>query len=142
MGRVKKKDSESVNVTKERLAGTPFSSKAEMDQASEEIRKEIWTQLEKVRIKNELLQKPEFKSFLRTFEKGLGCKFSDESDLFRIYLNSLGGIDLNINEEMKSESSQMELLSTAIRSASDTFLSNYLKSLDIVTGKQIGRAHV
>ena len=131
MGR-KKQNLESGNVTKDRLAGTPFSSKSEMDAASDELRKAIWTQLERVRIKKELLRKPELKSFLEPFQTGLGCKYSEKTDLFRIHLNEHGGVDVNIHEEMKTEENRAALLTAFIRSTSDSFLSNYLKSLDIL----------
>lgn len=132
MGRKKKFEATS-NPTKDRLAGTPFSSMGEMAAATEEIRKETWYQLERSRIKRELLLKPEFKFFLEPFKRGMVCKYGETTNnLVRVYLNDDGGIEVDINEEMKSAENSGALLSALIRSTSDSLFSNYLKSMDII----------
>lgn len=133
MPRRKKPDSSQGNVTKERLAGTPFSSMAELNAASNELRTETWRQLEKARIKRELLAKEEYKFFLDPFRKGMVCRYGEKNDsLVRVYLSADGGIQVDINEEMKSAENSEALLSALIKSTSDSLFSNYLKSMDII----------
>ena len=99
----KKKTTGTGNITKERLAGTPFSSMSELNTASDEIRKDTWSQLERAKIKRELIEKPEYSFFLEPFKKGMVCKYGEKNDnLVRVHLNKEGGIEVDINEEMKS----------------------------------------
>ncbi len=133
MPRRKKQGAPSANVTKERLAGTPFSSMADLNTASKELRTETWRQLEKARIKRELLAKEEYKFFLDPFRRGMVCRYGEKNDsLVRVYLSSDGGIQVDINEEMKSAENSEALLSALIKSTSDSLFSNYLKSMDII----------
>jgi hypothetical protein len=133
MARRKAKDTAPGNVTKERLAGTPFSSMAELNAASKELRSETWRQVEKAKIKRELLSKDEYKFFLEPFRKGMVCRYGEKNDsLVRVYLTSDGGIQVDINEEMKSTENSEALLSALIKSTSDSLFSNYLKSMDII----------
>jgi hypothetical protein len=132
----KLKKSKASNITKERLAGTPFNSAAEMNAASEELRREAWSQLEKARIKRELLSKEEYEFFLEPFHKGMTCKYVDKDEnLVKLYLAD-NGVKVDINEEMKSSESSGALLTALIRSTSDSLLSNYLKSMDIISDKE------
>lgn len=129
----KKKSVSSGNITKERLAGTPFTSMSEMSAASDELRRDTWNQLERAKIKKELLAKPEYKFFLEPFRRGMVCKYGEKNDnLVRVHLNDEGGIEVDINEEMKSSENSGALLSALIRSTSDSLFSNYLKSMDII----------
>lgn len=133
MPRRKKQGLSSPNVTKERLAGTPFTSMAELNEASKELRTETWRQLEKARIKRELLGKEEYKFFLDPFRRGMVCRYGEKNDsLVRVYLTPDGGIQVDINEEMKSAENSEALLSALIKSTSDSLFSNYLKSMDII----------
>ncbi len=137
----RKKKLLSSNITKERLSGTPFSSMSEMSAASEAIRRETWEQLEKARIKRELLQKSEYKFFLEPFRKGMICKYGEKNDnLVRVFLSDEGGIEVDINEEMKSEENSGALLSALIKSTSDSLFSNYLKSMDIISLHEVNEA--
>lgn len=128
----KKKKNSQTNITKERLSGTPFNSAAEMNAASDELRREAWSQLEKARIKRELLSKEEYKFFLEPFQKGMSCKYvNKDENLVRVYLAE-DGIEVDINEEMKSAENSGALLDALIRSTSDSLFSNYLRSMDII----------
>lgn len=133
MPRKKKDDASTSNVTKEKLAGTPFSSMAELNAASRELRTETWRQLERARIKRELLGKDEYKFFLDPFRRGMICRYGEQNDnLVRVYLGEDGGIQVDINEEMRSAENSEALLSALIRSTSDSLFSNYLKSMNII----------
>lgn len=128
----RKRKERSTNITKERLAGTPFNSAAEMNAASEELRREAWNQLERARIKRELLAKEEYKFFLEPFQKGMTCKYIETDDnLVRVFLTE-NGVEVDINEEMKTAENSGALLSALIRSTSDSLFSNYLRSMDII----------
>ena len=133
MSRRKKSSLTTGNVTKERLNGTPFSSMADLNAASNEIRTETWRQLEKARIKRELSAKEEYRFFLEPFRKGMVCSYGEKNgSLVRVYLTAEGGIQVDINEEMKTTENSEALLSALIRSTSDSLFSNYLKSMDII----------
>jgi hypothetical protein len=128
----RKKKVSPTNITKERLAGTPFSSAAEMNAASEELRREAWSQLERAKIKRELLAKDEYKFFLEPFQKGMSCKYvKKDENLVKVSLAE-NGIEVDINEEMKTVENSGALLSALIRSTSDSLFSNYLRSMDII----------
>lgn len=132
----KKKRAKLTNTTKEKLAGTPFSSAAEMNAASEELRREAWNQLERARIKRELLAKDEYKFFLEPFQKGMCCKYvSKDENLVKVFLTD-EGIEVDINEEMKSTENSEALLSALIRSTSDSLFANYLRSMDIISDNE------
>jgi len=136
----KKKNAITGNTTKDKLAGTPFSSMAEMTAASDELRKETWSQLEKARIKKELLSKPEFRFFLEPFRKGMVTKYGEKNDnLVRVSLSDDGEISIDINEEMKSEENSAALLAALIKASSDSLFSNYLKSMDIIVQAETGK---
>lgn len=129
----KKKSTSSGNITKERLAFTPFSSMSELSAASDELRRDTWDQLERAKVKKELLSKPEYRFFLEPFRKGMICKYGEKNDnLVRVHLNDDGSIEVDINEEMKSAENSGALLSALIKSTSDSLFSNYLKSMDII----------
>ena len=133
MPRRKKQGTSTSNVTKDRLFATPYSSMADLNNASNELRTEAWKQLEKARIKRELLSKEEYKFFLDPFRKGMVCRYGEKNDsLVRVYLSQDGGIQVDINEEMKSAENSEALLSALIKSTSDSLFSNYLKSMDII----------
>lgn len=132
----KKKKNSQTNITKERLSGTPFNSAAEMNAASDELRREAWGQLEKARIKRELLSKEEYKFFLEPFKKGMSCKYvNKDENLVRVYLAE-DGIEVDINEEMRSAENSGALLDSLIRSTSDSLFSNYLRSMDIISNTE------
>lgn len=121
------------NVTKEKLAGTPFHTASEMNAARDTILEETWRELERAKAKRDLLAKPEYNFFLDPFKKGLLTRYGEKNDnLVRVFLGA-DGIQIDINEEMKSSENSEALLGALIRSMSDSFLSNYLKSLGIIS---------
>jgi len=50
----------------------------------------------------------------------------------RVYLDSEDGIQISISDSMKSKENSGHLLGVLIESMSDSFLSNYLKAMNIV----------
>lgn len=133
MSRGQKKPKETINVTKERLAGTPFDSAEALKSAQTEILTEIWREMERARAKRQLLQKDDYRFFIETFERGLLCKYGENNDnLVRVFLGP-DGVQIAINEEMKSTENSAALLGELIKSMSESFLTSYLKAMGVLT---------
>ena len=123
----------SANPTKEKLKGTPFSTAEELKKAQQEILDETWRKLEKARAKQELTKREEYSFFVETFRKGMVCKYGEKNDnLVRVSLESDQSIKISISEEMKTKENSEHLLGVLIESMSSSFLTNYLKAMDIV----------
>lgn len=124
------------NVTKERLAGTPFQSAEELKKAQNEILEETWRELERARARKQLVQKDEYRFFIETFERGLLCKYGESHDnLVRVFL-SPNGIQIAINEEMKSTENSESLLGVLVKSMSESFLTSYLKAMGLLSNTE------
>lgn len=123
------------NITKDRLKGTPFSTAEKLKKAQVEVLEDTWRRLEKARTKKELTQKEEYRFFTETFRKGIVCKYGEKDDsLVRVSLADDSSIKISISEEMRSKenSENLRLLGVLIESMSSSFLTNYLKVMDIV----------
>lgn len=120
------------NKTREALAGTPFATAEELKKARAEILEETWRELERARAKKQLLEKDEYKFFVETFQKGLLCKYGESNDnLVRVFLGP-DGIQIAINEEMKSTENSENLLGVLVKSMSESFMANYLKAMGVI----------
>lgn len=121
------------NPTKHKLKGTPFSTAEDLKKAQQEILEETWRKLEKARAKQELTKREEYSFFIETFRQGMVCKYGEKDDnLVRVSLQADQSIKISISEEMKSKENSEHLLGVLIESMSSSFLSNYLKAMDIV----------
>lgn len=138
MAKAKKKSTRTIaaqskNITKDKLKGTPFSSAEELKKAQSEILEETWRKLEKAKAKRELTNKEEYSFFVETFRKGMVCKYGEKDDnLVRITLESDNSVMISISEDMKTKENSENLLGVLIEAMSSSFLSNYLKAMDIV----------
>jgi len=132
----KKKPSKDVkpsNITKDKLKGTPFSTAEELKKAQNEILDDTWRKLEKAKAKRELTKREEYSFFVETFRRGMVCRYGEKDDnLVRVTLEKDNSIQISISEEMKSQENSEHLLGVLIESMSSSFLSNYLKAMDIV----------
>jgi hypothetical protein len=132
----KKAGREVGNVTKERLAGTPFQTAEELKGAQAEILEETWREFERARARKQLVQKDEYRFFIETFEKGLLCKYGESNDnLVRVFL-SPNGIQIAINEEMKSAENSESLLGVLVKSMSESFIASYLKAMGLIPNSE------
>jgi hypothetical protein len=123
----------SKNITKDKLKGTPFSSGEELKNAQAEILEETWRKLEKARAKRELTEREEYAFFIETFRKGMVCKYGEkDGNLVRVSLTDDNSVEISISEDMRSKENSEHLLGVLIESMSSSFLSNYLKAMDIV----------
>ncbi|MBB1180636.1 hypothetical protein DSM05_15955, partial [Pseudomonas sp. FW305-3-2-15-E-TSA4] len=72
------------------------------------------------------MEKDEYQFFIETFQKGLLCKYGENNgNLVRVFLGK-DGIQIAINEEMKSTENSEALLGVLIKSMSESFMANYL----------------
>ncbi|MGE4233073.1 MAG: hypothetical protein AB7F43_07070 [Bacteriovoracia bacterium] len=89
------------NPTEERLRATPFESTNEMGQEETAIRKEVWEQLTRARVIDELLTKPEFSFVLDEWKSGLICFYGEgggqKGTVYRIFSEGRG-MKLELNE--------------------------------------------
>ncbi|MCB9229232.1 MAG: hypothetical protein H6618_06435 [Deltaproteobacteria bacterium] len=121
--------SKSDNPTLQRLAGTPFKSAKELNEAEERIYKETWEELTKAKSYNELTQKKEFEFFKKDFEKGMRCRYgSNSEDIVSISIED-GTPVVAINEDMKSKGHSEKFVTALAQALSDSFYSNYLRSM-------------
>ena len=124
---------QSKNITKDKLRGTPFTSAEELKKAQAEILEETWRKLEKAKAKRELTKKEEYSFFVETFRKGMVCKYGEKNDnLVRVSLDADSSIKISISEAMRTKENSEHLLGVLIESMSSSFLTNYLKAMDIV----------
>jgi len=124
---------QSKNITKDKLRGTPFNSAEELKKAQAEILEETWRKLEKAKAKRELTKKEEYSFFVETFRKGMVCKYGEKNDnLVRVSLDADSSIKISISEAMRTKENSEHLLGVLIESMSSSFLTNYLKAMDIV----------
>lgn len=124
---------QSKNITKDKLKGTPFSTAEELKKAQAEILEDTWRRLEKAKTKRELTKKEEYSFFVETFRKGMVCKYGEKDDnLVRVSLDEDSSVRISISEDMRSKENSEHLLGVLIESMSSSFLTNYLKAMDIV----------
>ena len=123
----------SKNTTKDKLKGTPFSSGEELKKAQAEILEETWRKLEKAKAKRDLTQREEYEFFMDTFRNGMVCRYGEKhGNLVRVSLGEDNSVQVSISEDMKTKENSEHLLGVLIESMSSSFLSNYLKAMDIV----------
>jgi hypothetical protein len=138
MAKAKKKSTStgpglSKNITKDKLKGTPFSTAEELKKAQAEILEDTWRRLEKAKAKRELTKKEEYSFFVETFRKGMVCRYGEKDDnLVRISLDADSSVRISISEDMRSKENSEHLLGVLIESMSSSFLTSYLKAMDIV----------
>ena len=132
---MKKKTTEkpSSNSTRQRLEGTPFVSATDFNAAKERILKEEWEQLEHSRARRQLLEREEYQYIIDRFRKGLSCEFGNSNNkLFRVFIDKEGATQVALDEKMKSEESNEVLIGVLIKSLSEAFEKNYLKTMKII----------
>ena len=131
-----KKKSEK-NPTRQRLEGTPFSTANELNLSQGQILKEEWEQLERARVRKELLQREEYSYIIKRFQKGLSCKFENGyNDLFRIYIDEEGATQVALDKKYKTQENS-EALIGLIKSLSEAFEVNYLKAMKVLPVEEL-----
>lgn len=119
--------------TRERLRNTPFDKADDLKKASHEIRVKTWEQLERARIFEELLKKPEYDFIQEEFKAGLKCKYGNEKGhLVKVYSEGKG-VEVDINKDLTKDIPQgSAFVETLIRSLGETFSKSYYQSKGIM----------
>lgn len=130
--RTSKPESQSENPTLKRLAGTPFKTASEMNEAEGKILKETWETLAKAKAFDSLTEKENFTFFRKVFERGMRCRYGEGTeDIVKVNLRN-GELIVEINEEMKSQEHSEQFVASLAQALSDSFFSNYLKAMRIL----------
>ena len=119
--------------TREMLKGTPFDKSSELKKARQGLRKKTWEQMEKARIFNEILQKPDYKFIKQEFAEGLRCRYgNDKEHLVKVFSEGTG-VQIDINKELvKHVPHSGTFVETLIRSLGDTFSKSYYQAKGII----------
>lgn len=117
------------NVTFQRLSNLPFKSASELKKAQEEIKLQIWKQLEQAKALDDLIKREEYGFFSEEFIEGLSCSFeNEETNLFRVFSPGKG-IKINVNKTIASEDPTNEsLIGVLVKSVSESFATTYYKA--------------
>ena len=131
------KESDSSKVTRARLKNTPFSKAADMNSASQEIRRKTWEQFERARIFNELSEKTEYEFIKNEFREGLKCKYGDTSKHLVKVFSQGKGVEIDINRDLVKDIPQgSAFVECLIRSLGDTFSKSYYQAKGIMMRDQ------
>ena len=119
--------------TRETLKGTPFEKAADLKKVRQELRRKTWEQMEKARIFNEILQKPDYKFIKQEFAEGLRCRYgNDKEHLVKVFSEGTG-VQIDINKELvKHVPHSGAFVETLIRSLGDTFSKSYYQAKGII----------
>ena len=127
----------SSNVTRDRLARTPFDTSEELKEAKAAIRKRVWNRLEELREVHEQIDSPEFSYIKEHFKKGWGCAYGSENgEVVTVSMNDDERLQIKINEEMKSSENNAQLLGVLIRSMTESFQKNYMAATGLIPPNQ------
>lgn len=130
----KKTKNPTLNPTRQRLEGTPFTLATDFNAAKERILKEEWEQLEHARARKQLLERDEYAYIINRFRKGLSCEFGNSNNkLFRVFIDKDGATQVALDEKMKSGENNEVLIGILIKSLSESFEKNYLKTMKIIS---------
>ena len=124
------------NPTQKKLAGTPWTTAAEMKEAQHRILLLMWERFEKARVFQELSTRPEFQFYTEIFENGYQCKFKNK-DLINVKLNKKGKqVDLLLSENISTtgapDLTSIDSLTGVIKAMGDTFMYYYLVAANIL----------
>ena len=126
-------------MTRARLEGTPFTTATQFNAARERILQDEWEQLEHARARKQLLERKEYEYIINRFKKGLSCEFGNSNNkLFRVYIDEEMATQVALDEKVKSEANNEVLIGILIKSLSEAFEANYLKTMKILPEKNYG----
>lgn len=133
MIRSKNTKSSSVTASRQRVAGTPFSSASELNKAQDERLMIVWRKMEDARHIHNLSKKPEYKFWLDGFRKGLICALGEESEnLFRIFVEEDGSIMVHLSKTLlESLELRSKEISYLIKSLSEAFSNSYYSTMGL-----------
>jgi hypothetical protein len=128
------KKSTSKNVTLKRLTGTPFKTGAELKIAEDQILREEWKNIERARVRRNLLRLETNKEILAPFTKGLQAKFVNEDgqheQVVKVYLTEDEAIQVEIDHELKVKDYAASIESI-VKSLVEGLMGGYFKALGL-----------
>ncbi|MBI2608309.1 MAG: hypothetical protein HYW47_01780 [Deltaproteobacteria bacterium] len=128
-----KKNHANNSATRDKLAGLPFQKASELKKFSDELRFEIWKQLERARLFNEMSKKEDYKFIQEEFKHGLTCKYGNNKDSLVKVFSEGQGIQIDINKILVQHMPHSEpFVETLIRSMGDTFSKAYYQAKGIL----------
>lgn len=125
-----KSTKKSSNVTVEKLADLPFKSAKAMKDAQDQIKLQIWHQLEEARVIHDMLQKDDYRFWHNEFGQGLTCNYVEENDSSLVKVYSHGqGIKISINKVLAGSAPLGEVILThMVKTMSETFANTYYRA--------------
>lgn len=136
----KEKESSSSNVTKERLAGTPFERAEDLKRAQAEILEQEWRAQERCRARRELQSREEFRDNLKPLRNGVNFGYSDNNgDLFRVFVagKEVGDEHVRIMfDERKKSEEDSSFIGATIQSVFEPFLRAFLSASGLPSSEE------
>ena len=126
------------NATKQKLMGTPFASATELNRAQAKIKLQVWTEVQRAKVKHDLLSKPENKFYLEPFRQGLACAYGKNGNkIVRCFVDENEATQIEINEDMRSDQSNETLLKVLVHAMSQSLNETYMKARDIIPDRSV-----
>ncbi len=127
MPRMKAKESDYNNKTRNKLENTPFKSAAEMNEKSEEIQMEVWRRLEYARLFQKMTENENYEFVREELQQGLTCGYGENADGYLVRVFSEGvGVKISINKDLVKDTEKSEgFVEALIRSTADSFSKSY-----------------
>lgn len=129
----KKNTNPDPNPSRQKLQKKPFKSVKELESASHDIRKQVWSRLEYARIFQEMITSPDFSFVQDELENGLTCSYGAKQDLLVHVFSKGSGVKIEINKELVGEVDKSEAFVEAlIRSTTDSFSKSYYQMKGLI----------
>lgn len=138
MAKVKKRKSETKNVTHEKLAGLPFTSAKAWKEAQDAVHMQVWRRMEEAKVINQMLKRPEFSFWKEEFQEGLVCGYGEKGDanLVRVYSEGTG-VKVAINRSLADAAPSAEaVLGALVKALSESFAGTYYKAKGILSATE------
>ena len=130
-----KKKPNTKNATILKLHGTPFKSAADLKANADKILMEEWQNVERARVRRELLMRDENKSILKPLMNGMSAKFVGPRDkkenLVRVYLTDDHEIQIDIDHKLKGHD-VAAISDSLVKSLVAGLVSGYLGALGLI----------
>lgn len=135
-----KKNINTTNSTLIKLHGTPFKSATELKAHEEHILLEEWENVERARVRRELLLKAHNREILAPLLNGLSAKFvgpkSEKDNLVKVFLTDQHHIQVDIDAQLKQK--EVGAISDSlVKSLVSGLISGYLSALGLTLESQI-----
>jgi hypothetical protein len=137
------KKTKTTNTTLLKLKGTPFKNASDLKAHEDQILMEEWQSVERAKIRRELLNKEENKLILAPLMNGFKAKFTGANgiheNLIRVYLTPDDSIQIDINNELKSNDTNGSMESL-VRSLIEGLMGGYLAALGLKNENSITKS--